>query len=462
MAQPLQQLRADAIRIWMAGLDAVRSERLVRDALHAEGHELVVRSGINASQQPLRIDLNAVRRIAVVGAGKAGAGMAAALEQILGPALIEQKQLAGWVNVPADCVKKLERIHLHAARPAGVNEPTAEGVAGTAEILRIVESLGPDDLCLALISGGASALMPAPIDGISLADKLSVTQFLSAAAANIVELNTVRKQLSRIKGGGLARACRAGRLVTLVISDILGDPLDLIGSGPTVADSSTPQEALAILEKYSAQNGGVSAAVFDVLRRKSPDASSVVDSPRVQNVIIGNNAMAVAAAGKEAERLGYITTTAPAPRPEGHVEPIGCHLADMAVHRCATAGKKCLVSGGEGTVKLAPAAERGLGGRNQQTALAALVRLAETSGAEGSADRLVVLSAATDGEDGPTDAAGAFIDREVIEEAKRRGLDAADFLHRNDAYSFFEPLGALIKTGPTNTNVCDVRVVLTG
>jgi glycerate 2-kinase len=134
----------------------------------------------------------------------------------------------------------------------------------------------------------------------------------------------------------------------------------------------------------------------------------------------------------------------------------------MALHMCATAGKKCLINGGEGTVKLAPAAERGLGGRNQQTALAALVRLAETSNAESHADRLVVLSAATDGEDGPTDAAGAFVDKEVIEQANRRELDAANFLQRNNAYYFFEPLGALIKTGPTNTNVCDVRVVVTG
>ena len=131
----------------------------------------------------------------------------------------------------------MQRIHLHAARPAGVNEPTPEGVAGALEILRLVESLGPDDLCLCLISGGGSALMPAPVEGITLADKLAVTRHLSAAGANIEQLNTVRKQLSRIKGGGLLRACRAGRLVSLIISDVLGDPLDVIASGPTVPDS---------------------------------------------------------------------------------------------------------------------------------------------------------------------------------------------------------------------------------
>ena len=264
------KFRDDAIRIWMAGLEAVRSERLMREAVRVEGRELVV-SGMGGGSESVRIDLNGVRRIAVVGAGKAGAGMAAAVEEIFSKGFVGEKEFVGWVNVPADCVRapsppaplpqgargeRTSRIRLHAARPAGVNEPTEEGVAGTEEILRIVEALGPKDLCIALISGGGSALMPAPIEGISLADKVAVTRFLSAAGANIAELNTVRKQLSRIKGGGLARACRAGRLVSLIISDIPGDPLDLIASGPTVADGSTPQDALAILETIFRAAGG--------------------------------------------------------------------------------------------------------------------------------------------------------------------------------------------------------------
>ena len=245
----------------------------------------------NSLVPPYRLPLDSIRRIVVVGAGKAGAGMAQAVEDVFGPELMAEKQLSGWVNVPADCVStggkkgtvpicakpgtdrrlvsgrsgghraKLgrglspfcptaQRIHLHAARPAGVNEPAAEGVAGAEEILRLVESLGPEDLCLCLISGGGSALMPAPVEGITLADKLAVTRHLSAAGANIEQLNTVRKQLSRIKGGGLLRACRAGRLVSLVISDVLGDPLDVIASGPTVPDSSTPQAALEVLDRF--------------------------------------------------------------------------------------------------------------------------------------------------------------------------------------------------------------------
>ncbi len=154
---------------------------------------------------------------------------------------------------------------MHAARPAGVNEPTPEGVAGAEEILRLVESLGPDDLCLCLISGGGSALMPAPVEGITLADKLAVTRHLSAAGANIEQLNTVRKQLSRIKGGGLLRACRAGRMVSLIISDVLGDPLDIIASGPTVPDSSTPQAALDVLERFDARAAGIRAGRVRIL-----------------------------------------------------------------------------------------------------------------------------------------------------------------------------------------------------
>ena len=240
MPRSTGQLRRDARQIWQAGVEAVRSDRLVRQALRVTGPTVEIGSHC-------RLPLDAIRRIVVVGAGKAGAGMADAVEKTLGPQLMAEKQLTGWVNVPADCVRPLQRIHLHAARPAGVNEPTPEGVAGAEQILRLVESLGPDDLCLCLISGGGSALMPAPVEGISLADKLAVTRHLSAAGANIEQLNTVRKQLSRLKGGGLLRACRAGRLVSLVISDVLGDPLEIIASGPTVPDSSTPQEALDVL-----------------------------------------------------------------------------------------------------------------------------------------------------------------------------------------------------------------------
>jgi len=446
MPRAPEPLRRDALRIWQAGVDAVRSERLVHDALRVEGRTLVV-----ADEQ---LSLDAVGRIVVVGAGKAGAGMAAAVEEALGPELAEEKQLTGWVNVPEDCVRPSSRIRLHAARPPGVNEPTPAGATGSAEILRLVQSLAPDDLCLCLISGGGSALMPAPVDAITLDDKLAVTRHLSGAGANIEQLNAVRKQLSRIKGGGLARACGAGRLVSLVISDVLGDPLDVIASGPTVEDSSTPQLALKVLDRFDARAAGISPAVFEYLRAKQA-AELAKTTCEVTNHIIGNNATAVDAAGREAGRLGYSPSMVSAERSEGAAEEIGRHLAGMALKMRDGPGPDCLVSGGEPVVKLIDAAKRGQGGRNQQLALAALEQLAD-DGAAG----IVLLAGGTDGEDGPTDAAGAILDASILSAARQHGLDPADYLARNDAYRFFEPLDALIKTGPTHTNVCDVRVVV--
>jgi hydroxypyruvate reductase len=401
------------------------------------------------------ISLQSTRRIAVVGTGKAGAGMAAAVEELLGPRLAESKKLMGWVNVPADCVRPLKYIRLHAARPAGVNEPTAAGAAGAAEILQLVQSLTPDDLCLCLLSGGGSALLPAPVEAITLEDKLAVTRHLSAAGANIEELNTVRKHLSRIKGGGLARACRAGQLLSLIISDVLGDPLDLIASGPTVEDRSTAADALAILEKYSARRAGISPAVFQWLQRPERPHSQPPNC-RITNRVIGNNATAVDAAGMEAERRGYSHAMISANRSEGPAEEVGRHLAAMGRRMRDQAGPDCLISGGEPVVQLVEPSQRGRGGRNQQLVLAALESLWD-----GGAHDMAFLSGGTDGEDGPTDAAGAFFDASILAAARERGLSPREFLARNDAYRFFAPLDALLKTGPTHTNVCDLRVVCT-
>ncbi len=450
-APSAEQLRADALAIWLSGVDAVRSESLVEQSLRVEGSTLLI-----GREPEVRLDLRRIGRIAVVGAGKAGAGMAAAVEAALGERLMGEKQLAGWVNVPADCVRPLQKIKLHAARPPGVNEPRPEGVAGTEEILRLAGSLGPDDLCLCLISGGGSALMPAPAEGITLEDKLEVTRYLSAAGANIEQLNTVRKQLSRIKGGGLARACGAGRLIALILSDVLGDPLDVIASGPTVEDSTTPAMALSVLGQFAARDRGVPQQVFDYLEHKQ-QSPAAPPTCRVTNLVIGNNATAVDAAAREAERLGLQPAATSATQSEGPAEQIGRQLARAALDMRAGTGPDCLVSGGEPVVELCEPSRRGQGGRNQQLVLAALMELAD-DGAAG----IVLLSGGTDGEDGPTDAAGAWLDQEVIARAQSLGLDAADYLARNDAYHFFQQTGSLIHTGPTHTNVCDLRVVLVG
>jgi glycerate 2-kinase len=447
------RLGDDAVAIWQAGVEAVRSDRLVQDAVQVRGEQLIVGDQ--------RLPLRDIRRLAVVGCGKAGAGMAAGLEAALGASLMQDKQLTGWINVPDDCVRPLQRIHLHGARPAGMNEPTAAGAGGAERMLALVGSLAADDVCLCLISGGGSALLPAPVAGITLADKLAVTRLLSAAGANIRQLNTVRKQLSRIKGGGLARVCRAGRLISLIISDVLGDPLDVIASGPTVADASTPQQALEILEHFQARQAGISPRVFQTLEQAaaSPPPAAAEASCRVINSIIGNLATAVTAAGQEAERRGYRTRTVARQQLEGDAEPIGRLLVVEALAMRAAGGRQCLIDGGEPTVKLVASARRGLGGRNQQLVLAAAEYLADQP--PDSARGLLLLSGGTDGEDGPTDAAGAILDETALAAAAARQLSPREYLARNDAYHFFEPLGRLLRTGPTHTNVCDLRVVLT-
>lgn len=446
-----QQLHNDALAIWQAGVEAVRSDRLVLDNVVVAGDEL--RIGEES------LSLREIQRIAVVGAGKAGAGMAAGLQQALSEHLLHAKQVIGWINVPADCVSDLQPIHLHAARPAGKNEPTAEGVQGAERILEIVSGLGPQDLCICLISGGGSALLPAPAAGVSLADKQALTRHLSAAGANIEQLNTVRKQLSRIKGGGLARACGAGRLISLVISDVLGDPLEIIASGPTVADRSTPQDALAVLQKFQALEIAPTATSYLQSRLKAPPRASF--PTQVTNQIIGNNAVAVDAAGIEAERRGYSHAMLASRELEGAAENIGEHLLGMAQQMRDEPGPDCLITGGEPTVQLAAAAVRGRGGRNQQLALAALCAAIAAPDKNGNPlQGMVILSGGTDGEDGPTDAAGALISTTILERMRELKLDPHDYLRRNDAYSFFEKVGGLIQTGPTHTNVCDVRVVV--
>jgi len=462
---PLQELRRDALDIWQAGVDAVRGDRLVRDGLGVDGKWLRIVDQV--------IDLDLVRRIVVVGAGKAGTGMAAGLEEALGLELLNSKQVTGWINVPADCLRELSHIHLHAARPAGANEPTSAGVEGTREILELAKSLTSDDLCICLISGGGSALMPAPAPGIQLSDKQVVTAYLSAAGANIEQLNIVRKQLSAVKGGGLARACGKAQLISLVISDVLGDPLDLIASGPTAADTSTPQQALNVLENFAGEDSMIPTAVFEFLRKKQDDPHKSAPMPHasdsnVTNLILGNNAVAVDAAGVRAEQLGYRHAMVAANQLEGEADAVGRHHARMALDMRRGNGPNCLVTGGEPVVQLIDESQRGRGGRNQQFVLAALDEIVQDLHAEHTSASeftratrdLAILSGGTDGEDGPTDAAGAVIDGEVIEQTVENGLDTREFLRRNDAYHFFEPLNALIHSGPTHTNVCDLRIVL--
>ena len=447
-----EKLRSDALAIWQAGVDAVRPELLIPQVVHLEGDIL----HIGDRQFPL-LDWD---RIVVIGAGKAGAAMSSALESALGSDLCRDK-VNGWVNVPENCVEELEVIHLHGARPARVNEPTEAGVSGTAEILKLARSCTSRDLCLVLISGGGSALMPAPVEGITLADKQNVTRHLMHSGATINELNCVRKQLSAVKGGRLAHAARgAGEIISLIISDVVGDPLDVIASGPTVPDTGTPQQALQILtDKYESLEA-VPPNVRQVIEDKIAGQQNEEPFPeQVENLLIGTNATAVNACLQKAEELGY-TVESLGSENEGDADEAGREMASLA-RQIRDAGQPlaapaCVVSGGEPTVTFANTDQPRKGGRNQQLVLSALIELA------GDADRIAILSGGTDGEDGPTDAAGALLDQQLVDEMTDKHLDPMAYRDIQNAYPFFEQTGGLIKTGPTNTNVMDLRVLLVG
>ena len=450
MSESLDRLRTHARAVWDSAVAAVRPQLLVRAAL-------------TDRELPLGAALYRARRILVVGAGKAAAAMSAGVEETLADSL---DRVEGIVNIPApspsatSSLPQPARIRLHVARPAGTNQPTSEGVAGARQILDLVSHAGPDDVCLCLISGGGSALLPAPAEGLTLEDKQAVTLLLHACGATINEMNCVRKHLSAVKGGRLAQAFTGRALFSLIISDVIGDPLDVIASGPTAADPTTFADALAVLHKYHLE-ARAPAAVRRHLERGAagelPETLKALPA-NVHNCIIGNNARALAAAQARARELGYPVLNLGSFL-EGETRHVAVALAGIVrsirADRLPLAPPCCLLAGGETTVTLAK--DHGQGGRNQEFVLAAAAKLGE----EGLADT-VILSGGTDGEDGPTDAAGAVADARTLRRAAERGLSPPAFLERNDAYHFFAATGDLLRTGLTQTNVMDVRVILVG
>jgi hydroxypyruvate reductase len=421
-------LRRDALAIFRAALAAADPAAAVKRHL-------------------ARLNLDRYERIFVVGAGKAGASMAQAAERAFG-----RRITAGCLNVK-HATARLRRIELN---ESGHPVPDAAGVEGARRIASLAESAGKDDLVVCLISGGASALMPAPAPPITLEEKQTVTRLLLACGANIHEINCVRKHISRIKGGQLARLAAPAAVESLLLSDVIGDSLDVIGSGPTAPDASTFADAAAIFEKY-----GITARVpTAVLERIAAGAAGAIpETPkpgdplfrRVRNTVIGSNRLALEAAARRARALGYRTLVL-ASEIEGETREIARVHAAIA-RQIVKAGQPvrppaCIVTGGETTVTLKG---EGLGGRNQEFALAAAIDIAGLP-------NTVVFSAGTDGSDGPTDAAGAIADGETL----RRAPDARRFLDSSDSYHYFEPLGDLVKTGPTDTNVMDVRLILIG
>ncbi len=442
-------LRDAARAIWQAAVASVDPFAIVRDTLAGLGTEL-------------RTVLDQAPRILVVGGGKAGAAMASGVEEALADRL---KRVTGIVNVPAESIRPLRVLRLHPGRPAGTNQPTTEGVAGVRAMLDLIEQARPGDVLLCLLSGGGSALLPAPVEGITLADKQDVTARLHACGATIGEMNCVRKHLSRVKGGRLAQAFLErtrgqGAIFSLIISDVIGDPLDVIASGPTAPDPTTFGDALAVLDRYHLTNE-IPPEVLQHLRQGKTGA--VPETPKelpssVHNLVLGNNRRALDAARRKAEALGYPVLDLGA-YIEGETGPVAVAFAGIVRSLRADAQPLappvCLLSGGETTVTLGP--DHGRGGRNQEFVLAAAQHL----GATGLRD-VVLLSGGTDGEDGPTDAAGAIADSETLRRARDLGLDPAVYLTHHDAYTFFEATDSLLKTGLTGTNVMDVRVFLIG
>jgi glycerate 2-kinase len=432
-------LSRHALRILRAALRAADPAEAVLRHLKLRGDTLI------AGRQ--RYPLNRFRNVCVLGAGKAVAAMAQPVERLLG------KRIAGGLlNVKyGHANSRLRRVEIN---ECGHPIPDRNGEAGALHMAQIARQAGPDDLLVCLISGGASALLPLPASPITLEEKQETTQLLLNCGADIHEMNCIRKHLSQLKGGQLARLAYPATVLAVILSDVIGDDLDVIGSGPTVPDRSTFAEAQAILEKYGIA-GEVPAAVRQRLGANIAETPKPGDKifAKVQNLIVGSNRLAVDAAAGQARALGYRTCVL-STFMEGETKDVaGVHAAIAKEIRATGRPVKppaCVISGGETTVTIRGT---GLGGRNQEFALAASMDIA------GLKDT-VVLSAGTDGTDGPTDAAGAMADGTTCVRAQSKDLDAAKFLANNDSYHFFESLGDLIKTGPTGTNVADVRIML--
>jgi glycerate 2-kinase len=422
-----------------AALAAVEPGQAVRNALSLHGTTL--RIGERA------YTLTDVRRALVIGAGKASAPMAAAVEDVLSGAV----PVDGLVTVRYGHVAPTRAVTI---REAGHPVPDAAGVDATKEIERSLVEAAAEDLVVCVISGGGSALLTLPEAGISLEDLQLTTDALLRSGATINEINTVRKHLDRVKGGGLVGLAAPAPVLTLVLSDVVGNPLDAIASGPTVADSTTWADAAAVLDRFELWDvvpSAVKARLIDGRQGRLEDTPKPGD-PRLESthtVVVGSNLLACQAAAAEAERQGLrslvLTTFI-----EGEAREVGRVMAGLLREVDASGHPLprpcCLIAGGETTVTVRG---RGAGGRNQELALSAALALHGVP-------NVLLASIGTDGNDGPTDAAGAWADGSTLERAASLGLNASQALADNDSYAFFNRLGNLIKTGPTNTNVNDI------
>jgi hydroxypyruvate reductase len=440
----IKQLRADARHIFDAGIAAVDPVAAVQHAVRRQGDLLTVAGEV--------YDLRQYAQVYAIGAGKAGATMSQGLENVL-----QDRLTTGAVTVKYGHLAPVAAVTVY---EAGHPIPDAAGVRGAEAMMRTAQQAGENDLVFCLLSGGGSALSPAPSEGITLEEKQQFTSLLLACGASIDEINTLRKHLSRLKGGQLARLVAPARLITLVLSDVVGDRLDVIASGPTVPDASTFAECQEIVARYRLMEL-LPASIRDHLQRG--DAGQIPETPKAgepvfarhQTVLIGSNRIALQAAAQQARQLGYKPLVLSSSI-QGEAREIARVHAAIA-HEIRQGGlplspPACVLAGGETTVTLLGT---GKGGRNQEFALAAAMDI-------GGLDGVVILSGGTDGTDGPTDAAGAVVDGQTIGRAQALGLHPEAFIQRSDSYPFFAALDDLLVTGPTGTNVMDIYLLLVG
>jgi len=443
----LEELRNMARALFLKAVSAVNPSERLREILRIEDASLQIR----VPEGPEGIfELGEFHNIFLIGTGKACASMAQAIEEIFGDRLTR-----GVITTKYGHGLPLKRtLVIESGHPI----PDQKGLEGAKKMQALLKESGPEDLVIFLLSGGGSALLPFPAGGISLEEKQELTQLLLDCGADIKEINTIRKHISQIKGGWLTRWAYPSTVLSFILSDVVGDPLDAIASGPTVPDPSTFEDAWAILDKYNLLKR-IAPSVRDYLLRgregkvKETPKPGDVAFESVQNILIGSNILALRAAEKEASSYGLNTLILSSSVVGETRQAARFHtaVAREVISTGHPARKPaCIISGGETTVTIRG---KGLGGRNQEFALAAAL---EISGLE----KVVVLSGGTDGTDGPTDAAGAIVDPTTLVRAKALGLDPRGHLENNDAYPFFQRLGDLLITGPTQTNVMDVRIML--
>jgi glycerate 2-kinase len=452
-----------------ASLHEARVERILAAALNAVDPAVAVRNHLRREKDCLiagghRYDLKDFRQVFVIGFGKASVPMAQAALEILGKTITQGILITKSIH-SAFPFPNSQFVILKGSHPV----PDQTCMDGAQQIVDLLSTTTEKDLVLCLISGGGSALLTLPGPGIFLDDLQSLTQTLLACGATIDEINCLRKHLSQIKGGQLARLAAPAQVLTMILSDVVGDPLDVIASGPTVPDPTTFSEALAILRKYNLTDQ-IPTPILDHLKRGANDIIPETPKPgdpifeQVHNVIVGSNLLAAQAATIQAKNEGFnthlLTTSL-----QGEARIAGRMLAGIG-KQVITSGEPiprpaCIVAGGETTVTLlspSPLVGKGVrgegdrGGRNQELALAAVTELVDLNG-------VMLVTLATDGEDGPTDAAGAVVTSETLQRARSLGFDPDDFLARNDSYNFFDPLGDLLKIGSTQTNVNDLTLL---